>query len=187
MIIFRYLNSILQWVLGRSDIYIEASLYMRRWRQFWPLNTRWWGLFRVHNIRRSDADCEPHDHPFSFVSIILWRGYIEKRYDPQTGKWSKRFYGPGSILFRRHSDAHLIELLPDPAHPDAELQAWTLVFRGPLHDSVYNGSVTKHRGKRLPHWGFWEDGKWVHFIDFVAKRKNAQVDAKRPFSSKASY
>lgn len=42
------------------------------------INTRFGGV-KLHHILRSDDDRDLHDHPWSFLSIILWGGYWEHR------------------------------------------------------------------------------------------------------------
>lgn len=138
----RVWNWVQEKLLGRSDIYFQGSCYMRRWRIGYGVLPRWLPGVRVHHIMRSDADREMHDHPFSFVSIILWGGYTE--HGPN---YSKR-YGPGSIVWRRATDLHRLEL---------DRPAWTLVIRG--------------RIKRR--WGFVYTGPWQFWEDFV-RAKNAQ-------------
>lgn len=46
------------------------------WLIRWKLETPFGALY-VHRFLRSDAH-EHHDHPWNFVSIILWRGYFEE-------------------------------------------------------------------------------------------------------------
>jgi hypothetical protein len=105
----------IQTLLGRSDIYFGASLYMERWMtpRFWNKLPR----IRLHHIMRSDSDREMHDHPFDFTSIILSGGYTEHRPDG-----SRRFYGPGSIVRRKAEDLHRLEL---------DVPAWTICITGP--------------------------------------------------------
>jgi hypothetical protein len=67
----------------------------------------------LHHILRSDEDPELHCHPWTFVSIILWRGYFEILRD------GARMVRPGSIVRHRATDAHRLIL---------EKPAWTLVF-----------------------------------------------------------
>lgn len=125
------------WALYASHL----SGYMRRWILWSPFGTA-----RVHNILRSDDGRDFHDHPFSFVSIILRGGYIEHRPGCVCGTWAEPFaaitpcrhYGPGSIVRRRAEDLHRLELLSG--------SAWTLVF-----------STRYFRA-----WGFkLGDGTWV--------------------------
>ena len=137
----------------RSDIYIGPVLYMRRWK-FLPET---WPGFRLHQIVRSDADRELHDHPFSFVSIILAGGYIEER----PGR-PNRFHGPGSILFRRAEDLHRICIDPRKG------PAWTFVLRGPY--------------RRM--WGFRTAKGWMPWHQFIAEKTSGPDD--RPFSAPSS-
>lgn len=139
----------LQRLLGRSDIWFRGSLYMRRWRL---IHNRFFGI-RVHNIVRSDADRELHDHPFTFVSVILRGGYWEHTVDGR-----RTWYGPGSIVVRSADVLHRLELERRPAKtldefgPGftlPEVGAWTLVIRGPMRRE----------------WGFltdrgWRDWRW---------------------------
>ena len=67
----------------------------------------------LHHILRSDEDVELHDHPWHFVSVILWRGYVEVL------PGGARLVRPGSIIRHRATDSHRLIL----DHP-----AWTLVF-----------------------------------------------------------
>jgi hypothetical protein len=62
---------------------------------------------------RSDEDPELHCHPWNFVSIILWKGYLEIT---STGR---RRFRPGSVIRHQAEDAHRL-ILKEPA--------WTLVF-----------------------------------------------------------
>lgn len=153
---------LVQRLLGRSDIYIAGSLFMRRWRL---LHIRGFGI-RIHCIERSDADRECHDHPFTFLSVILWGGYWECRQDG-----SRRWCGPGSIVFRKAETLHRLEL------PDGK-RAWTFVVRGPLRRE----------------WGFMTDAGWQHWSDFVRERYGVQKrsgftpgTAERPYASRSSY
>ncbi len=169
-----WLMRIVNRIIGRSDIAFGGSVYMRRWRM---LHTRWFGV-RVHNIVRSDSDRELHDHPFTFLSLILWGGYYEHRKDG-----SRTWYGPGSLVLRTAETLHRLELkevqVPRTARvvPHAEptivgiekreVGAWTLVFRGPMRRQ----------------WGFDTDEGWVPAYDFdrykEAKANRGEVVAPR--------
>lgn len=67
----------------------------------------------LHNLRRSDAGMIYHDHPWGFVSIIIWGGYIEET------PTRRRHYGVGRVLFRPARWIHRIEI---------ERPAWTLII-----------------------------------------------------------
>jgi hypothetical protein len=51
----------------------DRDCYLRRW---YVIRTEKFGLF-VHQFVRSDEDRALHDHPWNFIVIPIWRGYIE--------------------------------------------------------------------------------------------------------------
>jgi hypothetical protein len=121
-----------RWFAGPNHI----GDYMRRWF----IKTPWFSV-RIHNIRRSDEDRALHDHPWPFVSLILWGGYREITDEHHTSPTYGKWYGPGSILYRPAAFKHRL-LLPH-GH-----QAWTLVVTGPKQRS----------------WGFDVPGVgWLHW------------------------
>lgn len=145
--------NLLQRLLGRSDVYFGGSVYMRRWK-FLP---EWMPGFRVHNIVRSDVDRELHDHPFTFVSIILCGGYFE-----HTADGKRTWYGVGSVVVRSAETFHRLEL------PEGST-AWTLVFRG--------------RYRRV--WGFLTPHGWQDWRAFIAERYDVPK-RDRPFAAGSS-
>lgn len=114
----------------------------------------------LHIFHRSDAD-ELHDHPWPFVSIILWRGYIEEtptqhKSDGDLGlvDFEKRHHftkrkrvWSGMILFRPATHVHRVELVD-------EKPAVTLVFFG----------------VRCRSWGFFTRRGWQVFSDYFKER-----------------
>lgn len=157
-------------------VHSDGTLYMGRW---W-LMPRWalepdpespdalkvkpWLPFsiRVHHIATADYDRHFHDHPFSFVSIILRGWYIESRprtLDPcfvtnrdfEASQVTSRM--AGSVAYRRCTDRHLIKDVPVGG-------AWTLVF------------LTR----RLQWWGFYTPAGKVHWKDYY----NASPTVARP-------
>lgn len=121
------------WGLYRSDI----AGYMHRW----ILRTPWFTV-RIHHILSSDHDRDFHDHPFSFMSLILRGGYGEHR---PTGAF--QIYKAGSVVYRRAEDFHRLTLIDD--------SAWTLVVTGPY---------------RRP-WGFLVDTTWIGERDYFRLRR----------------
>lgn len=100
--------------------------YMHRYYLF--LKDRKWFPFNVtmHKIVRSD-DPVFHDHPWSFMTIILKGGYWEHTpmYDgPYLIGDKAQWRGPGSIIIRSSKKLHWLEL-------DNEKPATTLFFMGP--------------------------------------------------------
>jgi hypothetical protein len=120
---------------------------MRRWIFRHPR-----GTVRVHNILTSDEGRDFHDHPFDFVSVILAGGYVEHRpgCDCEITNALRaeplapcRYYGPGSIVRRKATDLHRLELVNG--------SAWTLVFSSRYHRA----------------WGFQlPDGAWVPHTEY---------------------
>lgn len=72
-------------------------------------------FFRIylHHILRSDEEAELHDHPWHFVSVILWSGYLEVL------RGRRRRMRAGDVVRHRSTDSHRLIL---------ERPAWTLVF-----------------------------------------------------------
>ena len=99
---------------------------------------------RIHHILRSDQGRDPHDHPWPFVTVILRGGYFEHRFD-QDGAWAGiKWYGAGSILFRRAKDFHILELPPGKT-------AWTLFITGPKQQTW--GFKPVH-GPKIPYYQY---------------------------------
>ena len=57
----------------REIVNCARELYLRRWYVF---RSAPFAVF-LHNFVRSDEDRALHDHPWSFLVIPLWRGYVE--------------------------------------------------------------------------------------------------------------
>lgn len=149
------------WLLRtRVDIADDGSLYLRRF----ILARTPWGALYLHHIVRSDHDRCLHDHPWSFVTLMLWGGYweetpgaVEVRWDgdpPALGQFYARpvgerrkrvWYRPGTL---RRVPAHWCHrvVIPD------EQPAWTLVLTTP----------------RQRTWGFWTADGWMQWRAFLA-------------------
>lgn len=140
----KWLVEFLIWLSKRTpyfDIYNEAdgSLYMgRNWLMPRCLLTpdpdndgalkpkRWLPIaMRLHHIARPDLDRDFHDHPWTFISLVLRGGYLEQRPSSTVPNWRQGKTGyeedcyemwrmPGSIGLRRYTDRHRISyVLPD--------------------------------------------------------------------------
>jgi hypothetical protein len=94
----------------------------------------------LHVFHRSDAD-DLHDHPWPFVSVILWRGYFEQcAGDRLKRKW------PGMILIRPATHAHRVQLVDGK-------RAVSLVFMG----------------RRVREWGFFTRQGWKLWTKYFAE------------------
>lgn len=131
--------------------------YMLRWFVL-PKNP--WFKVYVHKFLRSDEERALHDHPWSFVSMILKGEYLE--YTPQGPNPHRRTRW--SIAHRESTHRHRVALI-NGFNPDGSygLQpCWTLVVCGPhvrewgfwCHDWVSDG-VQRHLVERFVHWTQW--------------------------------
>lgn len=93
-----------------------------------------WLTAMLHQFHCSDEDRALHDHPWSFITVILWRGYIERTDAGGKRKW------PGMILYRPAEWRHRVELIDNKP-------AWTLVFHF----------------RRRREWGYWLPTGWQHY------------------------
>jgi hypothetical protein len=99
--------------------------------RYFLIRSKYFGLY-LHRLCRSDEDRALHDHPWTFISIILTAGYIE-----HTPTGAKQ-YRPGAILYRPALWQHRLEL----SRP-----AWTLVFRfAKYRDGVFIVRKAGYRG-----------------------------------------
>lgn len=118
MTIVPVLRKVASWFVDRlinfakRTPYNHIEGYMER---FWliPYN-KYFPSVRIHHILRSDSDRAFHDHPWPYLTIVLRGGYTEVKpmYD-KSGLYigdSRKWYGPGSVLFRRSNSWHRLEL-----------------------------------------------------------------------------
>lgn len=129
--------------LSRFDIRDEATgeLYLRRWR---VVQTPWFAVY-VHRILRPDKDRDLHDHPWSFVSWVLWGWYREVR-AARDGWFSRPRHLRRwlSLAWHRAERAHrIIEVRPGGV--------WTLVLTG----------------RRRREWGFHTRWGWVDWRRYL--------------------
>lgn len=116
--------------------------------RFFIVNTERFGIY-LHRIDRPDLDRDCHDHPWSFVTIVLRGGYKEERREPscsRIARWRWRF----SVAYRHRTDAHRIAVvLPN---------TWTLVIRG--RDTLTWGFY-RDVGHGLTRWIDWRQYRSV--------------------------
>lgn len=146
-----------QWIFNRimqmTSVYhkghlyhADNSLYMGRYSLF---ETKYLSA-RVHQIATGDNDQALHDHPWSFLSIVLSGGYVEELPLMPTPCWNGNVETTrtikrkeGSISFRPASCRHRIT--------SVEPYTWTLF--------IY--------GKFKQDWGFYtKEGKifWEYYL-----------------------
>lgn len=143
-------------LMQRRDIQAspdDPAVYMRRW---YVVATPW-GQILLHHILLPDAARALHDHPFSFVSVILRGGYTEEReWLRPNGEPMIRHWPSG----RPHHTQHRMRtgrwhfMRAEGLHRIAELHGdcWTLVLTGP----------------RRRVWGFVEPaGEWTDWRTYL--------------------
>jgi hypothetical protein len=145
------------WVFRHKDIVKSGELYLRR---YYITPRKWPYKVMLHYIRKPDNDRDPHDHPWSFLTLILWGGYLElvfKTEDQLRGKvpMISRLLRVG-FVWRRAEHIHQIHSLLKPT--------WTLVFAG--------------RGRRV--WGFWNS--FAEFIPWTSylRREDGAIPESLP-------
>lgn len=120
----------------------EGDVYVQRLRLIETPLFRIW----LHRIYRPDRDLELHDHPCSFLSIVLCGSYDEQVYRgddftrPPVARHVRWFN------LKRAERPHRISWV-------SRSPVWTLVLGGP----------------RRREWGFWRDGCWIVSDRFVSR------------------
>lgn len=118
----------------------------------------------LHVILRSDEDRALHDHPWPFLSIILAGGYWEHFEGKRT--WRK----PWSVLRRRATDAHRIELEKESCDPFL-LPSGEWIFVDTMRPAV----SLVFTGRRWRKWGFLTKDGWVHWKKFLSEDHSVQA------------
>lgn len=95
----------------------------------------------LHHFVGDDWSLDLHDHPKRFISIGLWGWYLE-----HTQKGIKRYNAPWLRSFPAEH-RHRLEV--------PSKNCWTLVV------------VTK----RVRDWGFWNNGNFIQWYDYVKGSK----------------
>lgn len=147
----------------------DGGIYLDRWG---VEHDRIGGVF-LHRMNAPDPGVDLHDHPWSFVTIVLAGGYIEERAPARVAsqlahvaeKNPKTTHGQrGDIEQRDPWRARLMRL--DECHRITALagrHCWTLVIHGP----------TRRR------WGFYLPTKWIdehaHYSLHVERRPLAEL------------
>jgi len=99
----------------------------------------------LHDIYHDDTDRDPHNHPWTFLSIVIGGdGYIERVYPDPTKPWTSitKTHKKFSIHKMGRVSAHRITYAADGLK--------TLIITGPRRAS----------------WGFFVDGKYIDWKDY---------------------
>lgn len=135
----------------------DQKPYLIRWT---VLSNKWFSL-KFHKILMSDEEV-PHDHPWSYISVILWGSYIEERFlkskchKPNPFNYNtppiiaektytlSKLYKVGSILWRKGDKLHRLIL------PNGKF-CLTMVITF----------------KKWREWGFMTKDKWIHNAEYL--------------------
>lgn len=130
-------------MMTRAPDFVIGDNYLRRW---WVIPRNEGCNIYLHEINNSDDDRALHDHPWDNTSMLIDGGYIEHTPD---GAFVRE---AGSIVTRKATDAHRLEILPGS-------RAISLFMTGP----------------KLREWGFHCPKGWRLWSDFVDSRDKGQV------------
>lgn len=111
-------------------------------RRLHVIKTPWCALC-LHWINGPDPEPWLHDHPVSFLSVILRGGYAEKR--ERNGKLRLVVHRWFNFARASHEDKHTIMFV--------RKNTLTLCFMGP----------------KVREWGFHTDAGWIHWKQYNAK------------------
>lgn len=123
-------------VMNRAPDVVIGDDYLRRW---WVIPRNESVNVYLHDIRKSDDDRAPHDHPWANTSYLLFGSYIE--HTPE-GSFVRR---AGDVVTRPAEALHRLEVIPGE-------RAVSLFITGP----------------KLRDWGFQCEHGWVHWEDFTS-------------------
>lgn len=155
----------------RLTLRTSEGVYLDRWGIRIPRL----GAVLLHRMAAPDPGNELHDHPWAFLTIPLWGGYIERRADAQHARDDHCF-----ILFNRSmrwetrrpfrprrmrlSEAHSVTAL-------RRRTSWSLVFTGPLRRD----------------WGFYTRSQgWVDHEVYESTEEGRSRDMKWDSNYKGS-
>lgn len=106
------LEEVLKRILPHKDLgWTELN---EKFTRFTLIKTPWFRVF-LHRLNAPHWHPQAHDHPWDFVTILLWKGYYEKT--PE-GTFFRR---PGTVLYRAAEFAH--NVITDGT-------AWSIVVTG---------------------------------------------------------
>lgn len=165
---------LVDWIITRAKrtpyfhlVHADGSMYMER---YWLVKNFFGFSARVHGIHTPDMDRAMHDHPWSFISIVMRGAYIETTPNRQntidfhavgaigaTEPQQERFRGTGSIAFHGFWHRHRVTLVTEWDY----LPVWTLFITFPKRQS----------------WGFFTpDGKiWWWVYESVHNKTNLDI------------
>ena len=116
------------------------------------LKTPWFAVC-LHYLNEPDPEAVLHDHPVTFLSLILRGGYSELRY----------VASHDAIFHRRHRWYNFIRATPDDRHTIVSVKprTVTLALMGP----------------KTREWGFHTRDGWVHWKTYNDRKYKSGVQS----------
>lgn len=133
----------------------NGELYMMRYNLFQcPAFT-----IKLHIFHLSDDECM-HDHPWWFLSFILWGGYvehtekemIEEHY--QTSDKNPEYLINRKYIKKESKIVHPFSILFRPAEHKHRVE---------VHQKCVTLVIT---GRRTRQWGFWTKNGWIEYFKY---------------------
>lgn len=177
---------------GQSTV---ESIYLRRWYLF---KSKYFNIM-LHNIRRSDDDPDPHDHPWGFVSVILRNGYVDEQYklvtlekdiirssppfwEERAGNFFEEFDVTGDPDDKNHFRPLQVERRGSRSGPFfKKVRPGMIVYRGAHH--IHRVIIKPGKpawtlvfagGDTRP-WGFIKRIAWVYWREYLGCWKHKHV------------
>lgn len=151
------------------DLIHDGKTFLRR-RGF---DLRRIGGIVVHHIDGPDPGLDMHDHPWSFITIILRGGYIEEAaHTTVLNIAAERGYGVHSTIRRwRRWSIHRMPLTVAHRIIHADQDTLTLMLRW----------------RKVRTWGFYTPAGWVSWEDYdYATRRPCAADSSHPEENRAA-
>lgn len=149
----------------------DRNVYLHRW---YVIRTAPFAVF-IHKFVRSDEDRALHDHPWNFLVIPIWRGYIEHSQvrewlddgGPALPDWSdkiikRRVLPILGTRFRRGTYKHRVELLKTDDITLTPLRTGELSVEW---DELPSWSIFI-RFREFRDWGFHMPEGWIQWNKF---------------------
>ena len=146
--------------------------YLIRWTIIgFGVDSSWFSI-KLHNILISDEECL-HNHPWTFISIILKGGYTEHtKHLPwayNKAGWSDPVISEKNGFHVQHKTFKAGSILYRPAHWSHRLQLPNRLV--PLMAGVLNGDICKEKPipvwtlvftfRKTQRWGFFTKTGWI--------------------------
>lgn len=180
-IIERVLNRLFK---KRGIVNCDHDVYLHRW--FIYRGTRI-GIY-IHKFVRSDEDRACHDHPWDFLVIPLWRGYIEHsegkcpykhpcllcvggetRPEMCTIQTHRRVLPILGTRFRRAEYRHRVELLPEMVNTQSPWDTPGILTPERTGKELAAWSLFIRFTKRRQ-WGFWTNNVFQHWNAWLQEK-----------------